>query len=104
MAEGVHPAIRRRMGCTQAHLNDVVDRLSRNLDLHNQDLRQELEYDHQKERTDLQTPLHRRLHNHISYYALDEVEKHRRFHNQTTQTAKVSLEPCKHILTTTQRI
>ena len=101
-AEGVHQAVKRGIGRNKAHLNDVVDHLSRYLNLHNRELRQELEYDCQKRRTDLQLPLYRKLHGHISYYALDEVEKHRRFYNLTLQNIEVSLDPCKQIFTTTK--
>ncbi|ERF69733.1 hypothetical protein EPUS_09311 [Endocarpon pusillum Z07020] len=71
-AEGVHQAIKRQMGSQRIHLNDVVDHLSMYLDLHNKQLREELEYGQQKERTDLQNPLYRKLHGHISYYAIDQ--------------------------------
>jgi MULE transposase domain len=102
-AEGVHQAIKRRMGRSQAHLNDIVDHLSRYLDLHNRSIRQELEYNHQKQRTDLQSPLFRKLHGRISYYALDEVERHRRYHKLTLQNPEVSLQPCTQVVTTTTK-
>lgn len=102
IAEGVHRAVKRRMVSKQAHLNDVVDHLSRYLDLHNRQLRQELEYDQQNERTDLQSPLYRKLRGHISYYAIDQVEEHRRFHNLTLKNAYLPLTACKQALTTTK--
>ena len=101
-AEGVHQAIKRRMGSKQIHLNDVVDYLSRYLILHNNKLREELEYGQQKERTDLQNPLYRNLHGHISYYAIDQVEAHRRFHNLSYKRAHLPLLPCKQRFTTTK--
>jgi len=101
-AEGVHRAIKRRMISKKAHLNDVVDHLTRYLDLHNRQLRQELEYDQQNERTDLQNPLYRKLHGHISYYAIDQIEEHRRFHNLTLKNAHLPLTACKQVFTTTK--
>jgi MULE transposase domain len=101
-AEGVHQAIKRRMGSKQAHLKDVVDHLLRYLNLHNKQLREELEYGQQNERTDLQNPLYRKLHGHISYYAIDQVEAHRRSHNLTSKNAHLPLRPCKHIFTITK--
>jgi len=101
-AEGVHQAIKRRMGSRQIHLNDVVDHLSMYLDLHNKQLREELEYGQQKERTDLQNPLYRKLHGHISYYAIDQVEDHRRSHNLQLRNSHLPLTPCKQLFTTTK--
>jgi hypothetical protein len=83
------------MGKRQAHLNDVINHLSSYLHLHNRKLREELKYDQQKERTDLQDPLYRQLHSRISYYAINQVENHRRFYNLTRSTAGNSLLPCK---------
>lgn len=101
-AEGAHQAIKRRMGSNRAHLNDVVDHLSRYLHLHNKDLRQELEYGQQKERTDLQNSLYRKLHTHISYYAIDQVEAHRKFHKLMLNSPQLPLAPCKGVFTTTK--
>ena len=101
-AEGVHQAIKRRMGSRQIHLNDIIDHLTMYLDQHNKQLREELEYGQQKERTDLQSPLYRNLHGHISYYALDQVEAHRRSHNLLLRNSYLPLKPCKQLFTTTK--
>lgn len=70
------------------------------LHIHNRKLREELEYDQQKTRTDLQSPLYRQLHGRISYYAIDQVEAHRRFHNLIAKTAQNSLISCQQRFTT----
>ena len=101
-AEGVHQAIKRRMGSRQIHLNDIIDHLTMYLDQHNKQLREELEYGQQKERTDLQSPLYRNLHSYISYYALDQVETHRRSHNLLLRNSYLPLKLCKQLFTTTK--
>ncbi|ERF75446.1 hypothetical protein EPUS_00239 [Endocarpon pusillum Z07020] len=101
-AESVHQAVKQQMISKQAHLNDVVDHLTRYLDIHNRQLRQELEYDQQNERTDLQNPLYHKLHGYISYYAIDQIEEHRRFHNLTLRNAHLPLIACKQVFTTTK--
>lgn len=47
------PNYKRRMDSKQNYLNDVVDYLSRHLDLHNKALREELEFNEQNERINL---------------------------------------------------
>lgn len=100
--EGIHQAIKRRMGSKQIHLNNVVDHLSRYLDLHNRNLREELEFGQQNKQTDLQSPLYHKLHGRINYYAIDQVETHRRFFNLTPRNAHRPLKRCTHVFMTTK--
>ena len=80
----------------------MVDHLSRYLHLYNKHLREELEYGQQKERTDLQNPLYRKLHTYISYYAINEVEAHRKFHKLMFNSPHLLLAPYKGLFTTTK--
>jgi MULE transposase domain len=99
--EGIHRAVKAGLKARSGHLNDVLDHLSRFLQLHNDRIWHSLEEERLKRRVDLQANLYLNLHGHISSYAMDQVENHRQYFNLTPQSPLNALRPCTNVFSTT---